>query len=232
MVEIRLSGPGKNALGVALMADLTRQIQAAAGQPLLVTGEGDAFSAGLNLAEVLAADTEAMLGFLHALEGLLRALYLHDGPTAAAVNGHAIAGGCLVAMCCDVRVATDHPRARIGLNEVALGLRFPPALLRLVQARISPAHLDEVVLGGALHDPAGALRLGFVDELSGDPVARARERLGALAAHPREAYAATKRDLRSYEPTAAEERRFVDEVLPVWTSAAIKDRIRGFLTRR
>ena len=53
------------------------------------------------------------------------------------MNGHAIAGGCIVAMACDVSIATTDPKAQIGLNEVAIGLRFPPGILRFVKARIS-----------------------------------------------------------------------------------------------
>jgi enoyl-CoA hydratase/carnithine racemase len=232
MVEIKISGPAKNALGSELMARLTAELEAAAGEPVLLTGEGDAFCAGLNLKEILAADADGMVRFLHALEKLLRTLYLHDAPTAAAVNGHAIAGGALLVLCCDVRIAPSHAGARIGLNEVALGLRFPPSILRLVQARIAPHHLDEVLLGAGLHEAASAVRLGLVEEIAYDPVSRARDRLAVLAGHPRAAYAAAKRDLRTVASSPADDRRFVEEVLPVWTSPEIKDRIRSFLQKR
>jgi enoyl-CoA hydratase/carnithine racemase len=232
MVEITLSGPGKNALGTALMQRARAEIAAASPSPILLCGAGDAFSAGLDLAEVASLDGPGMVAFLGLLEGLLRDLWLYPGPTAAFVNGHAIAGGCLLALACDARVSIDNPKARIGLNEVALGLRFPPAVVRLVRARVAPNAIDEVLLGAGLHSPQDALRLGLVDHVSLDAGEIARSRLAALASHPPEAYASIKADLRAgvfdgMDDSAA----FLAEIVPVWTSDGIKARIRAILDR-
>ncbi len=228
-----LSGPGKNALGTELMKRFRADLYAAGGAPVLVRGEGDAFSAGLDLLEVASLDAGGMTAFLLELEGLLRDVWTYPGPTAAAVNGHAIAGGCLVAMACDLRVATDNPKARIGLNEVALGLRFPPAILRMIRARLPASSLEEVLLGAALYGPADALRLGLVDAVAADAVAAARERLSVRAAYPADGYATAKRDLRGgvLDIGDAERATFAAEVVPVWTSDALKARIRGFLRK-
>lgn len=234
MVEIVLEGPGKNALGSTMMARVLERVRAADGAPLLLTGSGDALSAGLDLHEVGSLTPDGMEGFLRALEDLVAALFHYPGPTVAAVNGHAIAGGAILALCCDHRVATADPRARIGLNEVALGLRFPPRVLAMVRYRVPAAPLEQVLLGAGLHGPQDALRLGLVDEVAQDPVSVARARLAALAAHPARAYAATKADLRGAigEPDPAAERAFLSEVLPVWTSEELRGRIRAFLERR
>jgi enoyl-CoA hydratase/carnithine racemase len=230
---IRIEGPGKNALGTALMADLVAQIDAAGAAPLLFTGSGDAFSAGLDLKEVHAADLDGMHTFLTRLTDLLVRIFHHPAPTVAAVNGHAIAGGCLIAMLCDFRVCTDAPRARLGLNEVALGLRFPPRVLRLARSRLSPVHETAILLGAGLHGPEDALRLGLVDELSSEPLVRAEALVTALARHPADAYAAAKKALRGPVDVDDPEgdARFVDEVLPVWSGPAIKATIAGFLKR-
>lgn len=231
MVQIRIDGPGKNALGSDLIQSLTQQISAAGGEPILLTGTGDAFSAGLNLKEIASLDVDSMADFLERLENFFRLIWLYPGPTAAAVNGHAIAGGCIMAMCCDYAVATDSPKARIGLNEVAIGLRFPPGLLNFVRASISPQHIDEVVLGAGLHTPDNAARLGLVQAVSADPVADASRQLGKLAKHPAQAYRATKLDLRSniMEATAEQQLAFREQVVPFWTSPEIKALIRSLL---
>ncbi|GMV40227.1 MAG: hypothetical protein AMXMBFR64_19430 [Myxococcales bacterium] len=232
MVDIVMDAPGKNALGTGLMTWLLGQIRGAGDEPILLTGTGDAFSAGLNLREVSALEADGMHAFLDTLEELCVVLYTHPAPVVAAVNGHAIAGGAVIAACCDVRVCTTSPRARIGLNEVALGLRFPPAILRIVRARVAPRHLEEVLLGAALYDPEGAARVGLVDAVAADPVAVGRERLAALAALPRHAYAVTKADLRGdVSSTADEKRRFAEDVLPLWTSEELRARIRAILSR-
>lgn len=233
MTEITIEGAGKNALGTAQMTHLLDALRAADGAPVLITGAGDAFSAGLNLKEVVEADLETMNGFLTTLTELLATLFHYPGPTVAAVNGHAIAGGALVAMFCDIRVCTDNPRARIGLNEVAIGLRFPPRILRLARSRLAPSHETEVLLGAGLHGPLDAQRLGLVDHVVPDVMDSARKTLKTLASYPPEIYAAGKRDLREAvdAPVPGEDARFREDVLPVWTGDALKTRIRGFLGR-
>ncbi|MCO5169615.1 MAG: enoyl-CoA hydratase/isomerase family protein [Planctomycetes bacterium] len=233
MIEIVMEGPGKNALGTAMMDHLLERLEQAGGHPVLLTGAGDAFSAGLNLKEVHALDVAGMEAFLRKLERLVSTLYTYPGPTVALVNGHAIAGGCVLALCCDHRVLKAEAGARVGLNEVALGLRFPPGVLRMVRERLSAAHQTEVLLGAALHGPEGALRLGLVDEVTTDADALARERLRALAAHPDHAYAALKRALRGRslldQPGYEETFR---SLLPSWSSDELKQRIVAALKKR
>src|SRR5579859_1137554 len=136
MIEIVLDGPGKNSLGTDMMTFLLARLEAAGGQPVLLRGAGDSFSAGLNLREVAGLDREGMARFLELLERCMSTLYVYPGPTVALVNGHAIAGGCILALACDHRVAVSRPSVKIGLNEVALGLRFPPRVLAIVRGRV------------------------------------------------------------------------------------------------
>ena len=108
------------------MESVIARLRDAAGEPVLVTGAGDAFSAGLNLKEVAALDRHAGERFLGVLEDMVEALFTYPGPMVAAVNGHAIAGGCVVALAAEHRVLASAPQIRIGMNEVALGLEYPP----------------------------------------------------------------------------------------------------------
>jgi enoyl-CoA hydratase/carnithine racemase len=233
MFEITLSGPGKNALGTEMMDFLLEKLREADGRPVLLTGGGDAFSAGLNLKEVASLEADGMERFLRKLETVCSALYRYPGPTVALVNGHAIAGGCILALCCDYRVAAADPKIKIGLNEVALGLRFPPFIFSLVRSRISHEHQDIILLGAGLHPPLEALRLGMIDEVAEDAGEVARRRLAALGAHPARAYAMVKADLRGSEVgvPAAKERQFIEEVLPTWTSPELKQRLMAALKR-
>ena len=80
MVELLIEGPGKNALGTAVMTSLLARLERAGGAPVLLTGAGDAFSAGLNLKEVAALDAPGMVAFLRTLEALASALYTYPGP--------------------------------------------------------------------------------------------------------------------------------------------------------
>jgi enoyl-CoA hydratase len=233
--EIVMDGPGKNALGTTMMRFIMDGLGSAGGAPVLLTGAGDAFSAGLNLREVLALDGTTAESFLRSLERCMSALYLYPGPIVAAVNGHAIAGGCILALCCDHRVATASPKAKIGMNEVPLGLRFPPRTLAIVRARVPRQVRDRVVLGGQLFAPSEAAGVGLVNEVDADPVALARARLGELALSPREAYAGAKADLRGTadQALASDEAldRWLGESLPAWTSPELKSKITAVLHR-
>lgn len=226
-----MDGPGKNSLGSEMMDFLLARLGEANGKPVLLTGKGDAFSAGLNLKEVASLDRAGMEAFLTKLERLMSALFLYPGPTVALVNGHAIAGGGLLTLCCDHRIAAKNPKAKIGLNEVALGLRFPPQVMGIVVYRTRA--FEEVVLGAELFDPDNALRVGLVDEVREDARAAAEKRIALLASHPPAAYAAAKATLRN--PAIAVERdsleKFFADALPAWTSPELKAKIAAVLAR-
>jgi len=230
MKTIRLEGPGKNSLSTELMERTLAAVREAGDAPILVTGAGDTFCAGLNLKEVAALDEPGLAKFLGILEDLVQALYEHPGPTVAFVNGHAIAGGCVMTLCCDVRVMTAREGARIGLNEVALGLRFPPRTFAMCKNRVPGPSLARVLLEASLYSAKEGLELGLIDVIAEEEDARAR--LEKLAAHPRDAYAAAKRALRgALTVPEAEQRRFLTDVLPKWAAPELKERLRAVLKK-
>ncbi|WP_394832369.1 enoyl-CoA hydratase/isomerase family protein [Pendulispora rubella] len=233
--EIKLAHPAKNALDSTLMAYLLEQLREAAGRPVLITGSDNAFSAGLNLKTVSRFDGPAMRMFLDRLEHFMAAVYLYPGPVAAAINGHAIAGGCVLALCCDYRVALADPKIKIGLNEVALGVRFPPRIHTIVSRRVPPQHHERVILGAELFDPITAFELGLLDAVSEDPLQNARDRLTTWGALPQDAYSATKRDLRGRGETdlcpEAEHKKRLDEAVEAWITDDVKNRMLAALRR-
>jgi enoyl-CoA hydratase len=232
MITLTLDAPGKNALSTELMESILERLEEAGDQPVMFVGANGAFSAGLNLKEVATHEGNDMFAFLELLERCMTAIYLYPGPTVACVNGHAIAGGGVITICCDHRVIVDDPKVRIGLNEVALGVRFPPRILEIVRRRVRD--LDRVVLGGELFDPGTARDVGLVDEVVPNVEEVARARLAALAKHPREGYAVTKRDLRGAEGDLCREDEHavrLRQMVPQWTSPTVRDRIAKILNR-
>jgi len=210
-----------------MIESILARLDAAKGEPVLFSGSGGVFSAGLDLKEVASLDASGMQRYVALVEELFARVFDYEGPTVACVNGHAIAGGCVLTICCDHRVMTTDERARVGLNEVALGLVFPPKIFRIVQHRVPPRSLHEVTLRAGLSAPKDALRLGLVDELAEDPRATSEARLAELAGHPRAAYVATKRALRegvtSFSKTEYD--AAISATLPTWTSDEIKQRV-------
>lgn len=233
MYEIRMAHPAKNALGTDLIVWLEGQLDQAGDAPIFLTGTDGAFCAGLNLKEVAESDVPAMERMLLRLDALALRILEHPAPTVAYVNGHAIAGGCVLVQCCDYRVAVDNPKVRIGLNEVALGACYPPAILNVVRHRLARRVQAEILLGAGLYAPADAMRLGLIDVARPDAEEAAYAWIERVARHPRRTYAHTKAILNAGAAKATPEqaRRFREEELPIWTSEEIRERVRAVLAR-
>ncbi len=223
MIEITLEGRGPNTMTRGSLEAVARRIEDAGTRPIVVTGAGRAFSSGLDLDALASMDRDGLAELLMALERTVSALFMHPAPTLAVVNGHAVAGGCLLAQCCDLRIATDAADVRIGMTGVAAGLTYPSFVFGLLRHRLAPPHLERVLLGAERFTPEGALAVGLLDGLAAPDAlhAESRRRLARLEALPREAYADTKRTLRAavVEGWQADSKRANDALVPRWTQA-------------
>ncbi len=190
-----LNRPPANAIDLTLLADIAAAVGAAerdhAVRALVVTGGGRFFSGGLDLGAMAAGQAKDMAA-LGAADGIF-GLWTIGKPTVAMVNGHAIAGGCILALACDFRVAAAGAY-KIGLNESAIGLALPTGAFEIARLAVPPRHARGVLLEAPLYEPEEAYTVGLVDavvpsgELEGVSVERARR----LGAYPTAAYAANK----------------------------------------
>ena len=179
----------------ALHGHLDR-LESEGARALVLVGRPGRFSAGFDLSE-MTAGVESMRALgVHGARWLMR-LYGLGVPTVAACTGHALAAGALTLLSCDVRVGADVP-AKIGLNEVAIGMALPKFAVELARERVPHHELGAATLGARIYDPAGAVAAGYLDrvvpetELLGTALAEA-ERLAGLRTG---AYALTKLNLR------------------------------------
>ena len=163
---------------------------------VVLVGRDGKFSAGFDLAAMTASDESMRALVLRGARFLLR-LYGLGLPTVAACTGHALAAGSLVLLSCDRRIGADVP-AKIGLNEVAIGMALPIFAVEMARDRLTPAEFGAATMGAQIYDPAGAVAAGYLDaivpadELVATATAEAR-RLGALRTG---AYARTKQAAR------------------------------------
>jgi enoyl-CoA hydratase len=182
---------------VAHLHELLDQAEADGARALVLVGRPGRFSAGFDLAE-MTASAESARSLVAAGARLWLRIYGLGIPTVAACTGHALAGGAITLLSCDLRIGADVP-AKIGLNEVAIGLVLPKFAVALASDRLLKTHLTAATMGAQVHDPAGALAAGYLDrvvpeaELLETAMAEAR-RLGALRTG---AYAGTKQNLRA-----------------------------------
>jgi len=193
---LTLDRPPANAIEETMLRALSAALAAAraddAVRAVVLTGAGAFFSGGLDLGAPRRDLAQARrLNVLYrdahvALLGLPK-------PTVAMVNGHATAGGLILALACDYRLGRDGDY-RVGLPEVAIGAAYPLAAYEIVALRLPPARVSELVLGASLYPASQATRLGLVDELLADDAFEATvlRRTARLGAYPRQAYAHAK----------------------------------------
>jgi enoyl-CoA hydratase len=160
---------------------------------VIITGSGSSFSAGVDLFRLLQEGPDYARRFLPALDEFLHAVLTFPKPVVAAVNGHAIAGGCILAAACDHRVMTEGP-GRIGIPELAVGVPFPALPLQIMAARLTSHALRDLVFSGRTVQVDEAKTLGLIDEKcpSGMLLDRAHEVAEHLIAIPAGAFALTK----------------------------------------
>lgn len=193
---LTLDRPPANAIDEELLGDLAAAVGAAgrddAVRAIVLTGAGRFLSGGFDLTAPPRDDAAAArLAELYRDAHL--ALLELSKPTIAMVQGHAVAGGLVLALACDYRLGLDADY-KVGLNEVAIGASFPRVALEIVRLRLTHARAAELMLGAALYPASQALRLGIVDELLPadkleSTVLRRAARMGTF---PRESYAHTK----------------------------------------
>ncbi len=218
-----------NALDGAFFTDLQAAIadlQSAPPSPVVLTGTGSCFSAGLNLLELYEFDRTTLRAFVDRLGETVLAWFSLPRPTIAAVNGHAIAGGCVIALACDLRIAVDNEDAQIGLNEVQVGIPFPGVPFEITRHALPPERVREVMLTGALYTPEEARARGLVDEVvdADGLLARAVAVARTIAPDSLDAYATIKSQLLAPAlARIADSRARIDrDFLDVWFSDAAR----------
>jgi enoyl-CoA hydratase len=195
---LRLSRPPVNALDIELVGRIAAAIEDALadGAPALVlTGRGGSFSAGIDVKLAPTYTDEQRRTAIRGINAMVAVVHGAPAPVVAAINGHALGGGLVLALACDMRVAS-RGEYKLALNEVAAGVPFPAGPLALVRAELEPSVVRDLCLSGRMVGPEEALALRVVDELAEDDelIARACERAAALASMS--AYATVKRQLR------------------------------------
>jgi enoyl-CoA hydratase len=199
------------------LAECFRELVVDPARAVVVTGTDRAFSAGVDLKRCAAGGDPYVEEFIPALADAFRAAFELPKPLVAAVNGHAIAGGCILAACADVVLMAEGD-GRIGVPEIKVGVPFPRIALEVLGVAVGERGARELVMGAQTYLPERAEQLGLVHEVvaPGELAPRAAARAAAMAREvPPDTFAITKGQLRR----AALERtdRYADEDEPVAT---------------
>ena len=234
IVLLRLARGKVSAMDAELLEALEGAFDAAAdAAAIVVTGTGSSFSAGVDLFRILDGKDEYVDRFLPLLSRAMRRVFEHPRPVVAAVNGHAIAGGCVLACACDWRVMAAG-KGRIGIPELRVGVPFPAAALEIMRFVVDGAALQQLVYGGATLEPEAAKEQGLVDEVVAPEalVERALVVARQLAAVPPDAFRSTKALMRAPAVDRIEARAAAASASAIgaaWRSAEGHAAIRSYL---
>jgi enoyl-CoA hydratase len=224
---VRFDHPPVNALDLDLLDVIVASMRNVEG-PVVITGAGRCFSAGVDLRALVDGGAEYAERFVTALSEAFLAVFDHPAPVIAAINGHAIAGGCVFAMCADLRLMSA---GMLGLTELSVGVPFPVAALEICRFAMGTS-ATRAALQAKTIDADTALAWGWVDivvpsdELIPQAIATARE----LGEYSPAAYAATKRQLHQPARAAIDAGAQRDaKVRASWKTEETRNRILGFL---
>jgi len=196
---VRLDRPPANALNPQVLEELeSAREELVASEPaaVVVSGREGFFSAGVDLKLVPTLDADGQRAMVDGINRLVLGWYGFPRPVVAAVTGHAIAGGMVIALCADYRVGASE--GKFGLTELRAGVPYPVGAIALVRAELPAPSARALALRAHLVEPEEALRLGLVDELvgPGEVLERACDLAREMARFGGEAYRRTKLELR------------------------------------
>ena len=234
---LRLRHGRANALDVELCREVLEFFEKAGRGParsVVLTAEGGIFSAGVDLLRVLEGGAPYTRQLLTALHDFCETIFGFPHPLVVAINGHAIAGGCILACMADYRVMAKGP-GRMGVPELSVGVPFPPGPLEVMRFVLPSQHLSRVMIGGAMVDAEEAREFGLVDEVASpeellDRAVAAGHRLGAIDPAT---FSLTKSQLRApalerMRAGQGETQQLVEEI---WTTREAMQRIRAHVER-
>jgi len=228
---------GANALDVTLvqaLLDAFADLREAGAPPvLLASGHPRIFSPGWDLKQLAGAGRGEVGAFLSLFNRLIRKVFSYPGPTAVAVSGHAVAGGCLLVAAFDLRLMA-RGRARIGLSELNLGVPVPAGAVHLLSARLGFETAAQVVRSASGYDADQAAALGLVQRATKSTRLRplAERAAHGAGARPRQAYAVAKGFLYGGAWRVMKESEREDDLfLDCWFSDEGQQRINDLTSR-
>jgi enoyl-CoA hydratase len=236
VLTLRLAHGKASALDVELLGALLQELDGVGDdvRALILTGSGSIFSAGVDLFRITREGADYVHQFLPLLSRFLRSLFTFPRPVVAAVNGHAIAGGCVMALAADIRLMAEGS-GRIGVPELLVGVPFPTAALEIVRFAVRREKLQSLIYTGQTLSAMNALGAGLVDEViaPGALLIRAQELAQQLALIPPQVYSLTKQSLRAEALERMEKTCELQDraALEVWSSPQTHLRIGEYLRR-
>jgi 3,2-trans-enoyl-CoA isomerase len=214
-----------NALNEVLIEELAASLQQLEADPeikaVILTGTGKFFSFGFDIPEFLNYAPADFIRYLEKFTGLYASMFMFPKPLIAALNGHTIAGACMLATACDFRLMVAG-KAKISLNEITFGSSVFAGSAEMLRFLVGNRHAQTILYDGAMFSAAEASSLGLIDRVvpEEDLVAAARQVAMQFAQKEARVFSSIKHLLR--QPIAAamqaREMESIKEVTEIWYS--------------
>ena len=247
MIEVTNDGPiaivvlkhGKvNAMDLELLESLTETLNELAASnsvgAVVLTGTGTVFSAGVDLKRLIAETPGYLERFFPAIRKLFFEAFTFPKPLVGAINGHALAGGCVLACSCDYRVLNRE--SKIGMPELRVGLPLPPEGIEILRFVAATQHMQRIVTSGKTFVGESAIAAGLGDEsVPADVVlARSMEIANELLSVPANVFHLSKRQIRQpvIDLIRANESHFINEIDPLWRDPKILASVAAYVKSR
>lgn len=197
---------------------------------IILTGSGKFFSFGFDVPEFLTFTKEQFTEFVINFTDLYKSIFLYSKPIVAALNGHTIAGGCMLALACDYRVMVGE-KAKISLNEISFSSSLFAGSTEILRFWVGSANATAILYSGAMYPADEAQRLGLVHYIAKleDYMSEARKTALVLASKDPSAFASIKSLLRKYvaDEILNRERESIKEFVDIWYSESTRASLRN-----
>lgn len=234
VVVLKMRHGKVNAMDLELCEELSRafeEVRQSQARGVVLTGDGIAFSAGVDLKRLMTAGGPYIEKFHPALCALLEKVFVFPRPVVGALNGHALAGGCLLAGACDFRYLARGP-ARVGAPEMSVGLPFPAIGIEILRMVVPARMLRDVLFHGRTFTGGDAVQHGLADEVVApeELLTYAVDEAERLGEHG-DVFAATKDQLRARarQFLAAHGQRLDHHGLQIWRRPSTMETVRKYV---
>jgi enoyl-CoA hydratase/carnithine racemase len=236
IATVTLDRPKVNAISETLAEEISARFEElrddSSVRGVILTGAGKFFSFGFDTAELYEYSKKEMRRYLTKHTGMYTLIFTFPKPVVAALNGHCVAGGCMVALACDYRVMVTG-RAKISLNEIAFGSSIFAGSVEMLRCCVGHKNAETVALGGAMYTPEQARELGLVDELCcPDELTQVAGRVvREMAAKNPPTYACIKNLLRGRvaEQMVKGEQQGIDDFLEIWYTPEVRRNVKQIM---
>lgn len=131
---------------------------------IIITGSGSFYSFGFDIPELLSYSRKQFFKYLSDFNNLIKQIFLYPKPLISSINGHCIAGGCVIALATDYRIMNDE-RAKISINEINFGSTLFSSALEILKYTVGGRNAEKILLSGEMYKAEEALKYGLVDEI-------------------------------------------------------------------